>query len=102
MQYAFSRAIADHMFKQYDGMLKVDGDVGRKKAYDPRTYMSLAEVAMAARVTQAVSDLRATGTTLYAVRGKEGDAAGKGFRGVEAGGVRDPLAAHGHTVRGGV
>jgi fructose-bisphosphate aldolase class II len=102
MQYAFSRAIADHMFKQYDGMLKVDGDVGRKKAYDPRTYMSLAEVAMAARVTQAVSDLRATGTTLYAVRGKEGDAARNGFQGVEVGGVRDPLAAHGHTVRGGV
>jgi len=102
MQYAFSRAIADHMFKEYDGMLKVDGDVGRKKAYDPRTYMSLAEVAMAARVTQAVSDLRATGTTLYGVRGKEGDAGRNGFQGAEAGGVRDPLAAHGHTVRGGV
>jgi fructose-bisphosphate aldolase class II len=65
MQYAFSRAIADHMFKHYDGILKVDGEVGNKKNYDPRTYLGLAETAMAARVKQAVSDLRGTGTTLY-------------------------------------
>jgi fructose-bisphosphate aldolase class II len=69
MQYAFSRAIADHMFHHYNGVLKVDGEVGNKKAYDPRSYLSLAEVAMAARVKQAVSDLRATGTTL-SVTGK--------------------------------
>jgi fructose-bisphosphate aldolase, class II len=65
MQYAFSRAIADHMFKHYDGVLKVDGEVGNKKNYDPRTYLGLAEAAMAARVKQAVSDLRGAGTTLY-------------------------------------
>lgn len=49
-QYAFTRAIADHMLKNYDGALKVDGEVGSKKAYDPRSYMTLAETAMAERV----------------------------------------------------
>jgi len=39
MQYAFTRAVAGHMFKNYDGVLKVDGDVGNKKVYDPRTTL---------------------------------------------------------------
>ena len=63
-QYAFSRAIADHFFKNYDGILKVDGEVGNKKAYDPRTYLALAETALAERVKQAVKELRAAGTTM--------------------------------------
>ena len=50
MQYAFTRVIADHCFKHYDGVLRVDAEVGNKKAYDPRAYMTLAENAMAARV----------------------------------------------------
>ena len=58
-QYAFTRAIADHCFRNYDGVLKVDGEVGHKKAYDPRTYLALAEAAMAERVKQAVKELRA-------------------------------------------
>jgi fructose-bisphosphate aldolase, class II len=58
MQYAFTRAIADHCFTHYDGILKVDGEVGSKKAYDPRTYMALAEQAMAERVKRATLDLR--------------------------------------------
>ncbi len=64
-QYAFTRSIADHMLKNYNGVLKVDGEMGDKKAYDPRTYLSLAESAMAERVKQAVSDLRAVGTTMF-------------------------------------
>jgi fructose-bisphosphate aldolase class II len=64
MQYAFTRAVADHFFRRYDGVLKVDGEVGDKKAYDPRSYLALAEVAMAERVKQAVAELRATGTTM--------------------------------------
>jgi fructose-bisphosphate aldolase class II len=64
-QYAFTRPIADHMFKNYDGVLKVDGEVGRKKAYDPRTYLAAAEKAMAERVKQAVKDLRGEGTSLF-------------------------------------
>jgi fructose-bisphosphate aldolase, class II len=63
-QYAFTRAISDHMFKNYDGVLKVDGDVGNKKVYDPRIYLSLAETAMAERVKQAVAELRGLGTTM--------------------------------------
>jgi fructose-bisphosphate aldolase, class II len=66
MQYAFTRAIAGHMLKNYDGVLKVDGELGNKKVYDPRSYLALAEAAMAERVKQAVSDLRAVGTTLLA------------------------------------
>ena len=65
MQYAFTRAIAAHMFKNYDGVLKVDGEVGNKKAYDPRSYLAHPEAAMAQRVKQAVSDLKGTGTTMY-------------------------------------
>jgi fructose-bisphosphate aldolase class II len=64
MQYAFSRAIAEHFFKNYDGILKVDGDVGSKKAYDPRSYLARAEAALAERVKQAAQNLRAVGTTL--------------------------------------
>ena len=63
-QYAFTRPIADHMFKNYDGVLKVDGEVGNKKAYDPRAYGKLAEAGMAARVVEACSDLRSTGTRI--------------------------------------
>jgi fructose-bisphosphate aldolase, class II len=66
MQYAFTRAIADHCFKHYDGVLRVDGEVGDKKAYDPRSYLALAEVSMAERVKQAVADLRGAGKTMFA------------------------------------
>ena len=66
MQYAFTRAVAAHMFKNYDGVLKVDGEVGNKKVYDPRSYLALAEASMAERVKQAVSDLRGTGQTMFA------------------------------------
>ncbi|RNC68257.1 MAG: class II fructose-bisphosphate aldolase [Desulfuromonadales bacterium] len=64
-QYAFTRPIAAHMFSHYDGVLKVDGEVGDKKAYDPRTYLALAEAGMAERVKRAVTELRGTGTTLF-------------------------------------
>ena len=64
-QYAFTRAIVSHMMKNYDGVLKVDGEVGNKKAYDPRAYLALAEASMAERVKQAVNDLRGAGTTLF-------------------------------------
>lgn len=64
-QYAFTRSIADHMFKKYDRVLRVDGEVGDKKAYDPRAYLAQAEQAMAERVKQAVRDLRGEGTTMY-------------------------------------
>lgn len=63
-QYAFTRPVAAHMFANYDGVLKVDGEVGNKKAYDPRTWGKLAEAGMAERVTRACADLRSTGTKL--------------------------------------
>jgi fructose-bisphosphate aldolase class II len=68
MQYAYTRAIADHFFKNYNGVLKVDGEVGRKKDYDSRTYLALAETAMAARVGQAAKELRSAGRTLISGR----------------------------------
>ncbi|TML32604.1 MAG: class II fructose-bisphosphate aldolase [Actinobacteria bacterium] len=63
-QYAFTRPTAAHMFTNYDGVLRVDGEVGNKKAYDPRTWGKAAEAGMAARVTHACEDLRSTGTTI--------------------------------------
>jgi len=63
-QYAFTRPIADHMFTNYHGVLKVDGDVGNKKMYDPRAYGKAAEAGMADRVKRACHDLRSTGTRM--------------------------------------
>jgi fructose-bisphosphate aldolase class II len=63
-QYAFSRPIADHFFKNYDGVLKIDGEVGNKKAYDPRSYLKKAETSMAERVVQAAENLKSAGQRL--------------------------------------
>ena len=63
-QYAFTRPVAGHMFTHYDGVLKVDGEVGNKKTYDPRVWGKAAEAGMAARVLEACEDLRSTGTKL--------------------------------------
>jgi fructose-bisphosphate aldolase class II len=63
-QYAFTRPAAGHMFSNYDGVLKVDGEVGSKKAYDPRAWGKLAEAGMAKRVVEACEDLRSAGTSL--------------------------------------
>ena len=63
-QYAFTRPIADHMFKNYDGVLKVDGDVGSKKAYDPRSWGKAGEAGEAQRVTHACEDLLSAGHQL--------------------------------------
>jgi fructose-bisphosphate aldolase class II len=60
-QYAFTRPITDHMFKNYDGVLKIDGEVGNKKVYDPRSYGKSAEAGMAARVVQGCQDLKSAG-----------------------------------------
>jgi fructose-bisphosphate aldolase, class II len=65
-QYAFTRPAAAHMFSNYDGVLKVDGEVGNKKAYDPRAWGKLAEAGMAERVAEACESLRSTGTSLNA------------------------------------
>jgi len=63
-QYAFTRPIAGHMLSNYDGVLKVDGEVGNKKVYDPRSYLKVAEQAMAARVAKGCEDLRSAGRML--------------------------------------
>jgi len=63
-QYAFTRPVVDHMFRNYDGVLKVDGDVGNKKAYDPRAWGKLAEAGMAKRIVEAAEQLRSAGKTI--------------------------------------
>src|SRR5207249_12083544 len=63
-QYAFTRPVAAHMFSNYDGVLKVDGEVGNKKAYDPRSYGKAAEASMSARVVEACEDLMCAGKQL--------------------------------------
>jgi fructose-bisphosphate aldolase class II len=63
-QYAFSRPVADHFFTNYDGVLKVDGEVGNKKAYDPRAWGKAAEAGLSARVVEACENLRSAGTRI--------------------------------------
>ena len=63
-QYAFTRPVAAHMFTNYEGVLKVDGEVGNKKQYDPRAWGKAAEAGMAARVVEACENLRSSGTSV--------------------------------------
>ncbi|BBZ62895.1 class II fructose-bisphosphate aldolase [Mycolicibacterium monacense] len=65
-QYAFTRPIAAHMFTNYDGVLKIDGEVGNKKVYDPRSYLKKAEAGMAERVIEACRDLHSEGRSVTA------------------------------------
>jgi fructose-bisphosphate aldolase class II len=61
-QYAFTRPVAGWMLSNYAGVLKIDGDVGNKKQYDPRAWGKEAENAMSARIVQACQDLGSVGT----------------------------------------
>ena len=61
LQYAFTRPIAAHMFQNYDGVLKVDGEVGNKKAYDPRAWGKIGEAGMSERVVEAARQLGSAG-----------------------------------------
>jgi fructose-bisphosphate aldolase class II len=65
-QYAFTRPIVEHMFKNYDGVLKIEGEVGNKKVYDPRSYLKKAEGGMSNRIKVACDDLKSTGKSLLA------------------------------------
>jgi fructose-bisphosphate aldolase class II len=65
-QYAFTRPIVDHMLSNYEGVLKIEGEVGNKKMYDPRSYLKKAETAMMERIKQACDDLLSTGKSLDA------------------------------------
>jgi len=64
-QYAFTRPIADHMLKNYDGVLRIDGEMGDKKVYDPRAFLKKGEAGMKRRVVQASEELRSLGKTLF-------------------------------------
>ena len=64
-QYAFTRPIADHMMANYEGVLKIDGEVGNKKVYDPRSYLKKAEQATADRLVEACNDLESTSKTIF-------------------------------------
>ena len=65
-QYAFTRPLAGHMFSNYDGVLKIDGEVGNKKVYDPRSYLKKAEAGMTERVVEACNDLNSSGRSVSA------------------------------------
>jgi fructose-bisphosphate aldolase class II len=60
-QYAYTRGVAGHMFSNYDGVLRIDGEVGNKKVYDPRAWGKVAESSMAARVVEAAQQLGSAG-----------------------------------------
>ncbi len=63
-QYAFTRPVVDHVMKNYDGVLKIDGEIGNKKAYDPRSYLKAAEAGVTARLGQACDELHSTGKSI--------------------------------------
>jgi fructose-bisphosphate aldolase class II len=63
-QYAFTRPIVDHVMRNYDGVLRVEGEVGNKKVYDPRSYLKKASDAMKQRIIQATSELRSQGRSI--------------------------------------
>lgn len=64
-QYAFTRPIVAHMMKNYDGVLKIDGEIGDKKTYDPRNYLKKAEQGLCDRLKVACDDLLSTGKSLF-------------------------------------
>ncbi|MCX6485546.1 MAG: class II fructose-bisphosphate aldolase [Rhodoluna sp.] len=64
LQYAFTRPIAAHMFQNFDGVLKVDGDVGNKKHYDPRAWGKIGEAGMSTRVIEAATELGSAGKSM--------------------------------------
>jgi fructose-bisphosphate aldolase class II len=64
-QYAFTRPIAGHMLEGYDAVLKIDGEIGNKKLYDPRSYLKKGEENMSARVKVACNDLLSAGKSLF-------------------------------------
>ncbi|NED59939.1 class II fructose-bisphosphate aldolase, partial [Streptomyces sp. SID10244] len=65
-QYAYTRPVAGHMLSNYDGVLKIDGEVGNKKTYDPRVWSKKAETSMSERVVEACTDLKSTGKSISA------------------------------------
>ena len=64
-QYAFTRPVVDHIMKNYDGVLKIDGEIGAKKAYDPRAYIKLGENGVATRMGEACDDLKSSGQSIF-------------------------------------
>ncbi|HBL47724.1 class II fructose-bisphosphate aldolase [Gimesia sp.] len=64
-QYAFTRPVVDHMMKNYDGVLKIDGEVGVKKVYDPRSYLKAGEMGVVKRMGEACDDLFSSGKTIF-------------------------------------
>ena len=63
-QYAFTRPVVTHICENIEGVLKIDGEVGNKKVYDPRGYLKKAEKNMAGRLVQAAEDLCSIGKTI--------------------------------------
>ena len=64
-QYAFTRPVVDFMLKHYDEVMMIDGEIGSKKAYDPRTWLKLGEAGVAARMIRACNELKSTGETIF-------------------------------------
>jgi fructose-bisphosphate aldolase class II len=64
-QYAFTRPIVTHMCQNIEGVLKIDGEVGDKKHYDPRSYLKKGELSLCERMKTACDDLRSTGQTIF-------------------------------------
>ncbi|MGA0900215.1 MAG: class II fructose-bisphosphate aldolase [Luteolibacter sp.] len=64
-QYAFTRPIVTHICENIEGVLKIDGEVGIKKVYDPRSYIKKGEQGLCDRMKQACDELKSTGKTIF-------------------------------------
>ncbi len=64
-QYAFTRPIVTHVCQNIEGVLKIDHEVGDKKAYDPRSYLKKAELGLCERMKEACEDLLSSGKTIF-------------------------------------
>jgi len=64
-QYAFTRPIVTHICENIEGVLKIDGEVGNKKVYDPRGYLKKAEQSLCERLKECCDDLLSTGNSIY-------------------------------------
>lgn len=65
-QYAYTRSVADAIFTGYEGILKIDGEVGNKKQYDPRAWGKRGEAGMASRIVAAAEQLGSAGHSVSA------------------------------------
>lgn len=65
-QYVFTRSVIDYMLKNYDSILRVDGEVGVKRAYFAETWLKVGEEVMSSFVSDMCRKLGSAGNSVLA------------------------------------